>query len=87
VPDLRHRETCPACGDVVLLEHCNPCHRLFGHCVGCEAEYPDLRGLAAIPGRQLPPVEHPTCPHCEGTNVRPATRSDLENRGWLHLLG
>lgn len=84
--ELHHRSGCPLCGGRVAIEHCNACHRLFGHCESCEAEHPNLRDLAGHPGTPLPPAEHPTCPRCQGVDVRPATRSDLDNRDMLDLL-
>jgi hypothetical protein len=81
---LTHKNGCPACGEALLFQHCNPCHRLFLHCEACEVEVEDVREPRA--GRPLPPVEHPTCPKCEATEVRPATRSDLENRDLMAYL-
>jgi hypothetical protein len=81
---LRHLEACAACRDALLFQHCQACHRLFLHCAGCELAYPDPRTPRDL-GRKLPPGEHPACPRCEGTQVRPATRSDLQNRDMLGL--
>ncbi|MFN3429690.1 MAG: hypothetical protein ACK46X_07035 [Candidatus Sericytochromatia bacterium] len=83
---LPHRAPCPACAGRMGVLHCNACHRLFALCESCEAAHPDVRDPAARPGVPLPPPEHPTCPHCRATHVRPATKSDLENRDLLRIL-
>ncbi|HEY9720524.1 MAG TPA: hypothetical protein V6D47_00820 [Oscillatoriaceae cyanobacterium] len=80
---LAHRDGCPACGGRLLFQHCNPCHRLFVQCERCEAVSADVR--APIANASSTP-EHPVCPRCDGTAIRPATRSDLEVRGLLDWL-
>lgn len=80
---LAHRAPCPACGARLLFQHCNPCHRLFVQCEACEAIGTDVR--APQPGPASTP-EHPVCPRCDGTAIRPATRSDLEIRDLLPFL-
>ena len=82
--ELPHRAPCPACGARLLFHHCNPCHRLFLHCAGCEIAMPEVR--EPDPAGALAPQERPRCPRCTTPNVRPATRSDLQNRDLLDLL-
>lgn len=82
---IGHREACGGCAATLIFFHCNACHRLFLQCEGCEAVHADARQHDSPPGTPLPPPEHPSCPRCDGLDVRPATRSDLQVRGMLEL--
>ena len=82
-PYLPHQTPC-GCGGDWLFQHCDDCHRLFLHCGECDSTSPDPRqpGQAAT---LTAIAERPSCPRCVASPVRPATRSDLENRDMLPL--